>query len=732
MARTIIPNSHYSPKSNTIELDPISDDFEISTTWIINNKLPGQKLNKFVYEVRVFCKQNNLIVQKIDNHHLKVTGSTRNINKALQINLQKYTDFGHIYHASKQPISILKSWNNKLVNILGLNTDKIAFPYCKIAQRNKDIESKAIVPFTPPELALLYNFPTNLNGLGQKIGIIELGGGYILSDITTYLSMLNITDTPNITAVSVDGAVNDPNDPSGASVEVVLDIEVIVAIVPKAEIRVYFAPNSDQGFYNAINQAANDGCKIISISWGATEKNWFSSSMTSYNTMFQNITTTKNVTVFAAAGDNGSSDGEIGTNVDFPASSPYVVACGGTRLIASDSTTISQETVWNVNSQSSATGGGISKVFTMPNYQASLSYPLNNKRGVPDISGAADPNTGYVLYMTGETIVVGGTSAVSPLWSALMGKINQSKGSPVGFLQPIIYASPTVCRDITQGNNGAYSAAGGWDPCTGYGSPNGQSLLNLITNNTSTPVTAFSGTPLSGSALLTVNFTDASINNPTSWLWNFGDNTTSAAKNPSHIYSTTGTYTVTLTATNNNGSNTLTKTNYITAITPPNPIASFTGSPLTGNRPLTVTFNNTSTNATSWSWNFGDNTTSTSKNPSHTYANAGTYTVRLTATNVNGSNTLTRTNYITVNNPQLKASFTGTPLSGKRPLTIRFADSSIGATSWSWNFGDNTTSTSRNPIHVYSRSGLYTVRLTVRNGNTSNTLIRTNYVNVSN
>lgn len=733
MAKIIIPNSAHIPKENVRQVDRLGDDHELTTTWVTNKKLTRQQLVTHNYSIRVFCKRYNLAIQKIDNYHFKVTGKVVNYNAALQIDLHKFQDGDRYYHASTQPLSIPFSWKGKLTNILGLNTHKQFYSYHRIANRDKSLISLVTTTFNPLQVAALYNYPSGLDGTGQTVGIIELGGGYVLSDVTTYFSMLNISDTPNITAVSVDGAVNNPSDTSGADIEVILDIEVIASLVPKAAVRVYFAPNTSQGFYDAINQASLDGCKIISISWGAPEKDWDSSDLLSYNTLLESITITNSVTVFVAAGDNGSSDGASGLNVDFPASSPYAVGCGGTTLRESNATTISQEIVWDDNSSTSATGGGISTVFTIPSYQTSLSYPLNGYRGVPDVSGNADPNTGYVLY-NGGTIIVGGTSAVAPLWSGLLARINQSVGHPTGFLQPIIYGTPSVCRDITQGNNGHYSAGVGWDPCTGYGSPNGQSLLTLISNNHSAPVAAFSGTPLSGYKPLTVNFTDASTNNPTSWSWTFGDSGTSTSRNPAHTYLNAGTYTVSLTATNNYGFGTITKTNYVSVTTPPVPVASFTATPLSGNKPLNVHFTDTSSNSpTSWSWNFGDGGTNTSQNPTHTYSNAGTYTVVLIATNNSGSNSITKTNYISVTTPPIPvASFTATPLSGNKPLNVNFTDTSSNSpTSWSWNFGDSGTSTSQNPSHTYSNTGTYTVKLTATNSTGSNTLTKTNYITVT-
>jgi kumamolisin len=199
------------------------------------------------------------------------------------------------------------------------------------------------------------------------------------------------------------------------------------------------------------------------------------------------------ITVTVASGDNGSSDGLTDGNlhVDFPASSPYALACGGTTLRASGNR-IQSETVWNETAlQEGATGGGVSVKFPIPQYQAGANVPVNPQtnfagRGVPDVAGDADPSTGYQIAVDGQPTVVGGTSAVAPLWAALVALLNQSLGKSVGFLNPTLYSLATsATNDITQGNNddsglGSYSAQPGWDPCTGLGSPNGAALLSAL------------------------------------------------------------------------------------------------------------------------------------------------------------------------------------------------------------------------------------------------------------
>ncbi|MFA5414209.1 MAG: PKD domain-containing protein [Methanoregula sp.] len=250
------------------------------------------------------------------------------------------------------------------------------------------------------------------------------------------------------------------------------------------------------------------------------------------------------------------------------------------------------------------------------------------------------------------------------------------------------------------------------------------------------PVANFTGAPTTGTAPLTVSFTDRSTNYPTAWNWSFGDGSSSNLQNPNYTYSNAGTYTVSLSATNSAGSTTKTMTHYI-AVSPGviTPVANFTGAPTTGTAPLTVSFTDRSTNSpTTWNWSFGDGSSSILQNPSHTFLNVGTYTVSLSATNSAGSNTFTRTNYLTVTSTVVApvANFTGTPASGKAPLAVQFTDYSTNSpTSWNWNFGDEITSTLQNPSHTFSNVGTYTVSLSSTNSAGSNTFTRTNYISIS-
>uniref|UniRef100_UPI0034E08AB1 PKD domain-containing protein n=1 Tax=Methanosarcina spelaei TaxID=1036679 RepID=UPI0034E08AB1 len=254
----------------------------------------------------------------------------------------------------------------------------------------------------------------------------------------------------------------------------------------------------------------------------------------------------------------------------------------------------------------------------------------------------------------------------------------------------------------------------------------GKFIGSVQVQNSKNPVAAFSASPTSGNAPLSVKFTDKSTGKPNKWKWSFGDGTSSTAKNPTHKYSKAGKYTVKLTVTNVAGSNTETKSKYITVTTTSQaPTAVFYASPKSGNAPLSVKFTDKSTGKpTKWKWDFGDGTSSTSQNPTHKYSKAGKYTVKLTVTNAVGSNTLTKSKYIivTATSQTPVADFWGSPLSGNVPLKVTFTETSKGSpTKWRWDFGDGTYSTQKSPVHTYSAAGTYTVKLTATNAAGSNT-----------
>ncbi len=379
--------------------------------------------------------------------------------------------------------------------VLGLDDRPQASPQIRRAAGIQAAAAAAPTSYTPIEVAQAYNFPAGTDGTGQTIAIIELGGGFGTADLDNYFSGLGIT-APSVTAVGVDGGSNVAGqDPQGADGEVLLDIEVAGAAAPGASQLVYFAPNSDRGFVDAVTTAvhASPTPTVVSISWGQSEDSWTGQARAALDQAFADAAAL-GVTVTAAAGDNGSgdrvSDGQ--SHADFPAASPHALACGGTSLRVNTATgAVSAETVWNDGSQGGATGGGVSDTFGLPEWQASAGVPGQAGtgragRGVPDVAGNADPSTGYQVLVDGQSTVVGGTSAVAPLWAALICRLAQATGKSFGLMQPLLYAGANAgttaagFRDITQGNNGAYTAGPGWDACTGLGVPDGGALVTRL------------------------------------------------------------------------------------------------------------------------------------------------------------------------------------------------------------------------------------------------------------
>jgi len=418
-----------------------------------------------------------------------LSGTVQQFSNAFSVQLHQFEDAHGTYRGRTGGIQLPAELDGVIEAVLGLDNRAQAQAHFRMRPPGdgaaKQVGAAAAVSYTPTQVASFYGFPSG-TGEGQCVGIIELGGGFRPADLKTYFAHLGV-GSPKVTAVSVDHGKNAPtgsaNGPDG---EVMLDIEVVGSIAPAASIVVYFSPNTDAGFLDAVTTAIHDTThkpSVISISWGGAESTWTAQSMTAMDDAFQ-AAATMGVTVCVASGDGGSSDGVStgGDHVDFPASSPHALACGGTTLRATQ-TNITSEVVWNDGASGGASGGGISSFFPTPVWQANKTATHSNgttvaltMRGVPDVAGDADPETGYAVRIDGTNTVIGGTSAVAPLWAALIARINQSSATPMGFLNPLLYNRPQTLRDIIQGNNGDFEATQGWDACTGLGTPNGPAL----------------------------------------------------------------------------------------------------------------------------------------------------------------------------------------------------------------------------------------------------------------
>jgi kumamolisin len=444
------------------------------------------------------------------SRRMKVTGTLGDLSRVFGTTLSQVTSpdpYGRpVTHRYREgPLYVPAALDGVVVAVLGMDTRPTARPHF----RSRAAAAQG-TSYEPNQVADIYQFPQGTTGAGQTIAVIELGGGFETSDLASYFGGLGIA-VPSITAVSVDGASNAPgSDPNGADVEVALDIQVIGAVAPGAAQLVYFAPNNgDQGFVDAISDAsqASPAPIAISISWGESEDSWTAQGRQAMDSAIADAAAL-GITVCVAAGDNGSGDGATDGQVhcDFPASSPHALGCGGTTLVADPATgAVSSEVVWNETaSNEGAGGGGVSDQFALPTWQATAGVPARASgttaagsggsdsggsaggRGVPDVAGNADPTTGYQIMSDGQSQVVGGTSAVAPLWSALIARLAQATGQPFGLIQPALYAGITPgsdvagFRDITSGNNGAYSAGPGWDACSGLGVPVGGDLLTRL------------------------------------------------------------------------------------------------------------------------------------------------------------------------------------------------------------------------------------------------------------
>jgi kumamolisin len=449
----------------------------------------GAEANHFE-AVRQFANRHGLAVVQEDlaRRTVILSGTVAQFNEAFGVDLERYDHPGGSYRGRTGAIYLPEELSEIVEGVFGLDNRPQAKPHFRVRPTHGNVHWKtSSASFTPINLASLYNFPAG-TGQGECIGIVELGGGYRPEDLVAYFSQLGLTQ-PQVSTVSIDHGKNQPTgDPNGPDGEVMLDIEVAGAIAPAAQIVVYFGPNTDAGFLDAVTTAIHDSTNkpsVISISWGGPESSWSAQAMTAFDQAFQ-AAAAMGITICVASGDNGSSDGvNDGTDhVDFPASSPFCLACGGTNLQASHGS-ITAEVVWNDGANGGASGGGVSAFFDLPTWQQGLEVVTAqgkrklDKRGVPDVCGDADPNSGYDVRVDGSDTVIGGTSAVAPLWAGLIARLNQRKGAAVGYINPRLYPDATAFNDITVGSNGDFLAAGGWDACTGLGSPNGAKMPKL-------------------------------------------------------------------------------------------------------------------------------------------------------------------------------------------------------------------------------------------------------------
>lgn len=445
---------------------------------------------------------------------VRVTGPLGTLADAFGVTLARFQHGEVTFRGQQGALKVPASLSGIIEAVLGFDNRPVGRSYLRrsVPGRTAPPDSLSIARqlppdnYYPPQVGSLYGFPAAYNGRGETVAVFVFNGtigsgssalgGYEPALLDQYFSQVLGMAAPTITDVVVAGPGNVPGNgttPTHVSTEVYLDLCMVGSLAPGAKIAVYFTTFTEQGWVDAISQAATDAQvdpSVLSISYGNPESGsgtaWSAMAVKQVNQAFE-AASSAGRTVCCAAGDSGATD-EPGTalHVDFPASSPWVLGCGGTRL-TSGAGTITSEVVWNdLASGNGATGGGVSVVFPRPTWQSGIRPdPLpglqapSSGRGVPDVASLADPQTPYVIMGPGGTLEqVGGTSAAAPLWAALASRLNQALGARVGFVNPLLYGKlHGALRDITEGNNGGYDATVGWDACTGWGCPGASTLL---------------------------------------------------------------------------------------------------------------------------------------------------------------------------------------------------------------------------------------------------------------
>ena len=429
-----------------------------------------------VKQVKEFLRAQGLTVGKVHSGNLLVdaSGTAAQLEKAFGTKLSTWKDAksGRAFYANETAPTLPTGIAGLVSDVTGLNNRAQLHHQATntVAPRNGPGGG-----YTPAQLKGGYNVSGTYTGSGQKIALLEFDG-FAQSNITKYDTNYSL-GSPTPTVSKVDGGSGALGD---GQVEVELDIEVLHAIAPKANVTVFEGPNSDAGEVDTYQAIVDSGIPTTSISWGASESQRTTSNINAVDAVFK-AGAAEGLGFYAASGDDGSDDaGDGTTTVDYPASDPYVTGVGGTKLTVTSANAFSKEVAW------SGGGGGKSSVFKIPSWQTAVQKTAGGGyRQVPDVSAHANPSPGVSIYSQGTWTSVGGTSAAAPEWAAFGALYNQQAAAAgkanLGFANPALYtASGTGFHDITSGSNGAYSAATGWDFTTGWGSYNAATLATKL------------------------------------------------------------------------------------------------------------------------------------------------------------------------------------------------------------------------------------------------------------
>ena len=509
-AMTALPGSERAPMPDARLLGPVDDDELIEVTLVLRRPPGGDldaaapgaapisrarfaagygALQSDIRQIELFYQAHgaSIVQSSTAARTITLAGTAAQMNRAFAVTLQRYASRRSTYRSFSGPVHLPAALAALVQGVFGLDDRPIA--------ERLGGSGPTGFWFTPQCIADYYQYPASSDGKGQTVGFLQFGGGFLMSELTEYFALSDLK-VPTITTVELSGA---KNDPKGDSAEATVDIEIFSSVAPAAQVVVYFAPNTEKGWIDACTGAVHDTVNqpsVLSISWGYSELFWIFNQqlIDALESVFVDATWL-GVTVCAASGDCGSPGNkeiEDGRNhVIYPASSPNVLGCGGT-VVRPDGSGGVMEVVWD--NDDGSTGGGVSEVFPLPWWQklAGVAVPASANpggktgRGVPDVAAHSDV---YLVRYKKRWGFAVGTSYAAPMWAALIARLNQRLGTPLGFANAAFYQLGTtsnVFNDITSGKNGAYTAGVGWDACTGLGSPNGTALLEALRCRTMT------------------------------------------------------------------------------------------------------------------------------------------------------------------------------------------------------------------------------------------------------
>jgi kumamolisin len=395
-------------------------------------------------------------------------GLARDVERAFGVVLRSFTAPGGTYRSYEGPIVLPARLAFPVLGVFGLDDRGDAIPHTLAGDGDEAVAFAA--------LERRYRFPSGLDGHGRHVALLHFGGGFSPHDLAAACAARGAA-VPHVDLVRVDGmsGIGGKHGEEAYDREIALGVQIVAAFAPAAKQTLVLAPNDERGYLDALSRALflPERPDAIAIGYGFAEAHWSPAFVTAFEDLL-GAAALLGITVVASSGDTGSAD------TQYPASSPLVLACGGTQF---DPAARGAQEVWN---HRGASGGGISERFPAPQWQRArrnAAAAAHLGRGIPDVAAHADPGQGFPIVCNGASLVLGGTSAAAPLWAALLARVAQRIGTPLGYVQPVLYratAGAAPCESVVVGTNGAFRAGADWDACTGLGTPDGEALLRAF------------------------------------------------------------------------------------------------------------------------------------------------------------------------------------------------------------------------------------------------------------